>query len=131
MASKLHDPSSSGFMDGTPTFAALIANLDTEVLLMTAVSKALEVGNESLQKELRSDERWKPWADNVRIEWDGSEFSYVLDGTPEDQEAMRAIEYGTQDAPPSPILRKHSFRLGVSTAKAVEDAMNEEVIGLG
>jgi hypothetical protein len=130
MASKLHDHTSSGFMDGAPIFASQIYNLDTETLLRSAVDVVLLEGNKSLQAELLDDERWAPWAENVRIEWDGMEFGYVLDGSKDDVDVMRSIEYGDGTTPPTPVLRKHLVRLSESTSRVVEAAL-EEVVGLG
>jgi hypothetical protein len=130
MASNLHDASSSGFMDGAPLAASQIYHLDSESLIAEAVSTALLTGNRSLQAALKDNERWKPYADKITIEWDGQEFAYMLDGTPEEVAAMKAIEYGTPGSPPAPILRQHAFQLGDSTSKAVGEAVNE-VVALG
>ena len=124
--------SSSGFIDGLPTAAALAYKADAGHILTEAIKQVIIDGNKDLKAQLSHSDLWEPYADKVDIRWDEDrgEFTYALTGTPEENAHMRDLEYGTPSHPPTAMLRKHAFRLGDLTSKGVEKRMRE-VIGLG
>ena len=126
MASYMHDASSSGFLgDDLPVAADFVANFDSAGTIETAVQAALLHGNESLKSQLEAHERWKDYAEYIEILWEDGEFSYDIDGPPGVAEEIYRLEYGDGEAtPPTAMLRKHAFRLGNQTSKAVEDELN-------
>jgi len=112
--------------------AAIAYHANAGHILTQAIAQVIKDGNKDLKAQLRNSDLWEPYADKVDIRWDEDrgEFTYALTGTPEENEHMRDLEYGTPDHPPTGMLRKHAFRLGDLTSKSVEARMRE-VVGLG
>lgn len=133
MATKYsYSTSSSGFIGGLPVAAAAVKRADAVDILSEAVKVVLKDGTKSLQKQLRKSALWEPYADKVEIRWDEDkgEFTYVFLGTPEENDHMRDLEYGTPDLPPTSMIRKHAFRLKDEVGKEVS-ARVTQVVGLG
>jgi hypothetical protein len=131
MATTLHDPSSNGVFDGIPFLAAAVQDFDSETVLTAAITSVLKHGNKSLKADLLADNDWREYANSVRIDWDGSELVYLFEGSDAAVAAMTALEYGTEDAATSPVLRKHAFRLKSSDVSKEMDKVVNEVVGLG
>jgi hypothetical protein len=130
MASYMQHASSSGFLgESVPHAGAFIENLDSKGLIETAVATALVQANTSLRKQLEADPRWKPFAESIEIKWEDEEFTYVIDSEDETvEQAIYLLEYGDgETGAPTGMLRKHAFRMGRETSKAVEAAVNKSL----
>ena len=125
MASYMQHASSSGFLgDSLPHAGAFIENLDSKGLIETAVATALLHGNKSLRKQLEADERWAPYAEHIEIKWEDEDFTYVVNE--EVEQDVYLLEYGDgETVAPTAMLRRHAFRLGRETSKAVETQVNQ------
>lgn len=100
-----------------------------EKYLTEALKKAAELTTEDLQKAASESKDWAPYSKRlyVQLSKDG-DIEFMVDGTPEEIEAIEALEYGSLEQAPAPLIRPQMERLTANFKDRVEILMSQEAI---
>jgi hypothetical protein len=71
------------------------------------ITSVLKVANEDFRKAALADQAWAHYADLVSIAYQDEEFTFVLSGSPIENQEIMDLEYGAPGVgDPNPLLRK-------------------------
>ena len=88
--------------------------------IMESIDTILGQVTNDLRYEAATDPAWSRHAEYLNVRFDNGKMVVSYDGPFEDE--VRAIEYGTTDMPPSPLMRS-----AVADADSVSSRVNKEV----
>lgn len=119
---------STSWFSGAPAFIAYTYDWadDFENTLGKAIESAKGYASKSLRYGASQDDAWKPYADNLSVEYADGAFHYVLSGTPEEIQAMTDLEYGTPTQSPNPLLRPQLQRQNDILAHRIDLILAQE-----
>jgi hypothetical protein len=129
MASTTHTSTGSkSLFSGEPAFIASTYDWadQFEEVLGRAIESAKDFASKSLRYGAQQDDAWKPFVNNLSVEYADGAFHYVLSGTPEEIQAMTDLEYGTPSQPASPLLRPQLQRQNDILAHRIDLILAQE-----
>lgn len=96
--------------------------------LTDAINKASAMATEALQLAATEDEDWAPYAKRLYVQFEDGDLEFMVDGTEEEIEAIEALEYGSLNKAPVPLIRPQVERLSANFKDRVEILLAQEAI---
>lgn len=92
-----------------------------------AVEQLLESVRERAVQAAKSDPQWREFVDLITVEWEDGDIVLSLSGDDDEVQRALAVEYGTPDMRPNPLLRKFSIMQDVNHSTELTNSINKEV----
>lgn len=128
-------PSGSGWISGTPMVVNAVSDFidNVDSYLGEAVTAASAEMTDALRAAALQVPDWAPFADQLGVEWDGSSFVYYFEGTEEQIEMMKTLEYGgflnkvMRRYSPRSVTRKVAVRMEDRAGKLIQQILEREL----
>lgn len=96
-------------------------------LVEQAIFTAIQQAQNSLRSEARRREGWRDLANTLTVSYDYNGLVYAVDGTEEQQDKAKRLEFGDEQTAPTGFLRKMASAQAMDAGFTMSRILNEEV----